>query len=319
MSAQDGDPRPSPLTEAAQLLVMLSLLPEDHQQAALDSCKGVLRGYADEKSGRIEVLSNMVAGLHREIHTSISLEAPPLIRSVSECIRERLLVHHATKEQGLERREFEEAIGSAARQQGIALDWPQSKTQARWDVSVATNPPERWSLKTESADHVKDATISVSKLTEARWVQTAGMALPQMLQDYVRAYIAEVQRLLVLRRFAGPSAALVYQLVEIPVTLLRPVATATSQSLAQQLANSKTLQVVLPGAMYSPTVSRDPVDAEPLIEIPDLNRTSGTPTRKPVRSGTFSLGLDMSDGKIKLERVPLSACEVHAIWTLLPL
>ena len=85
MDISEGSDEVTPLTDAAQILVMLSLLPEERQREALEDCKDVLRKLAQDTSGRIEVVTKLVAGLHRQIFSTFSMDGGPLIREARPC------------------------------------------------------------------------------------------------------------------------------------------------------------------------------------------------------------------------------------------
>ena len=242
---------------------------------------------------------------------------------------ERLLTHHATRDLPLERKAFEEVVEAACKQRGIEVVRPSSSTNERWDLLVFdTGGPERWSLKTEGSEGIRDATINITKLAEASWVQTLnsgpnpGAALARELQSRIEGYTKDVQRLLILRFFSSEAASphdrlRVYQLLEVPLDIFDWLLAQPTANVAAVLNTTvrnkavRTIRVKLPGHPYQVgEVRAGPDGRAPMIELPDMNRNYPT---------EFSVGLDVNDGKLKVTGIPLSAWRVHALWTLLPM
>ena len=314
----------SELDQVAQLLVMLSLVPESDRDTTLAQCRRLVREAAGGEGRRLAVASNLIASLNREIASLRSMDGDPIILGMCEALSEELILHHTTQDIPLAHKAFETVVEQACQAQGLIVTNPTSKTNRRWDLAVGApgGTSENWSLKTEGG--AKEATVDITKLSEAAWITAeaklndGNATLAAHVREYLRDYMASVQRLLVLRSvsvanvdYDGP--AFMYQLIEVPVSILGAPLEWQQGEMEAKLADTKTLRVDVAGHPYK-AASQDELALDPggrhrLVEMPDHNRKFDF---------AYSLGLDVSDGKVKLTTVPLAVCQVYATWVLMP-
>lgn len=296
----------SKLSEISEVLLSFAMLDEEQQGRVLNEFRRAVQEASAVRGGHGNTITQFLNGLYREIYITISDESAPLLQAVSESLVDQLVAHHATKTMPLERKSFEEAVEIAVDSIGQSVLKPASATQQRWDLVVNG---ERWALKTEGAKGIKEASVVVSKLTEARWIQQAtdSRDLAERLSGYLEDYLDNVDRMFVLRCFQG-SPAIVYELVEVPVSVLKPAVELGEPELERRLSTSKTLRYELPGYHYSP--GEQDSTGSTTVSYP-FRHPGGVPLNLGIR-------LDQSDGKVALSDIPLAVCVVHAVVALLP-
>ncbi len=190
----------------------------------------------------------------------------------------RLLLHHAFTYAPLSKKHFEHALEAAANESGSVAKVIENPTNPGEDMMLND---ARCSLKTEAAASIRDNEITISKFSEARWIQqcTDLQQLADSVIQRIPAQLAHSDRMFILRFFNRKHGLVEYQLVEIPIALLNLIANLTISD-------------------FSP-------------------RTTQGGSRAPVRVGTtqaFKLTLDGSDGKIAITNLLLSQCITHGTW-----
>lgn len=138
-------------------------------------------------------------------------------------------------------------------------------------------------MKTEAAKGIKADKITISKFTEARWIQQAATLeeLAAGVRTRIPAHLEHYDRILVLRARELSDTRLLYEIVEIPRDLLRRVETLTA------------------------------------VDFTTRTRQGGS-TGKVTVGGlpAFTVRLDGSDGKISLVDVMIDQCVRHAQWII---
>ena len=192
-----------------------------------------------------------------------------------------LSVHHGATTEPLGLSSFETVFRNACEHLHWSIDPPGSRTQRFVDMVVhpQSGSRRRLSLKSTAAMDLSTATLHISKLTEAAWVQDARTARDRRDRtlELFRQYQRAVTQIVMLRAFREDVGKIPhkYQLVEIPVGIFDSI----------QQAPLKIFE-------------RD----APVIECSVGNRVVAV------------VAIDRSDAKITIRRVQLSACTVHAEW-----
>jgi len=187
--------------------------------------------------------------------------------------RSKLLTHHCFMGSPLFQESFDSAFTAACSHAGHRVA-AAPEGQRFWDVTVEGR---RISLKSSKAKSLRDATLHISKLTEAAWIQDCRTATKRREHTcrLFQEYCDEVDAIVQLRYFRSLR---LYELVEIPVSLF-----------------SEVLEV-----------SRTHFSADgPTINIP-IGKAPPD----------FTLKLDRSDAKITIANINKALCLVHGTWQL---
>ena len=148
------------------------------------------------------------------------------------------------------------------------------------DITVdVAGETRKLSLKSTAARDLSEATVHISKLTEAAWIQDARTPSARRIAmlDLFQQYREAVSAILMLRAFrtdAGTPPQR-YQLVEIPVRLFDSIHESSLRDFERD----------------APVIACQ-VDGETVAHV----------------------AVDRSDAKITVRRIQLSACVVHAEW-----
>lgn len=241
---------------------------------------------------QLSVLAEMAESLKKRIHkwrleTSV-IVTPEFLDSFAD----RLLVHHAMGAEKFSKKPFEFAFVRAMRASGQQAELATSATDPGADVKVGN---ERYSLKSEASKKISRTSIVVSKLAEARWIREDG-GNPEWLfsgiQSKVLPRFEDYEHVLILRAFddvMDQVPAVRYELVEIPLDLLRRVDTIkiSDINIAKKGKNGG----------GSARVVRE-IDNEGKLKH------------------LFTLNFDGSVEKLKLSSLKTDECVLHASWII---
>ena len=138
--------------------------------------------------------------------------------------RNRLLIHHATNEAKLTKKAFEYAFRAASAAAGKTAAITSSQTNPGTDVTV---DGVAFSLKTEAAASIRADRITISKLSEGRWIQQCSTLeeLAQATITRIPTHLQQYDRILTLRAHNLSMVKVLYELVEIPRSVLLQVQT----------------------------------------------------------------------------------------------
>ena len=208
---------------------------------------------------------------------------PPLwVKLITECYEDgkRMISVDTTEPLGLTA--FETVFRSACKSVQWKMDPPGSSTRRFVDLVVqAGNDPERrLSLKSTSALNLSKTRAHISKLTEAAWIQDERTARNRQRRtlDLFEEYQQAVDAIIMLSAFRKRGEVPSrYQLIEIPTSIFDSVRQAPVE-----------------------VFQRD----APIIDC----RIGGETVAR--------VAIDRSDAKITVLTILLSACTVHAEWTL---
>lgn len=193
--------------------------------------------------------------------------------SAASEFRSRLLTQHVFLGTPLYLGTFDQSLIEALRAADYAIE-PAPDGERFWDVRINGR---QVSLKSTKAKKLNPNKLTISKLTEAAWIQDCRSA--RQRRDHTRAlfeeYFAAVGRILQLRYFADRDD---YELVEVPIGRLRPILDAPVASFEAD------------GPSVGIPVGQEPSD--------------------------MTVKLDRSDAKITLSNIRREVCVVHAVWRL---
>jgi hypothetical protein len=187
--------------------------------------------------------------------------------------RSKLLTHHCFMGSPLFQESFDSAFIAACSHAGHEVT-PAPAGRRFWDVMI---DGKRLSLKSSKAKSLREATLHISKLTEAAWIQDCRTATKRREHTFrlFREYCAEVGVIVQLRYFRSTR---MYELVEIPVSLFSQVLKVGRTHFS---ADGPTINI---------PIGKDPPD--------------------------FTLKLDRSDAKITIANINKTLCLVHGTWQL---
>lgn len=176
-----------------------------------------------------EMATAMTVKVIQDVSPTSDIASPEFVINLAN----RLLIHHATNTEPLNKKSFEYAFVAASRAAGRTAALGTSGTASGIDVMVGD---DRFSLKTEGAKGIKPSTIHISKFMESAGIRS--FTEPQQYIHWLNIRAApslrSYNRLLMLRvvrsTYAGASHFIpadmlsrphvVYQLVEIPHSLM---------------------------------------------------------------------------------------------------
>lgn len=229
---------------------------------------------------QVELLTEIARTMMRQVEETVNPDSDFATPRFTANFRNRLLIHHATNEAKLTKKAFEYAFRGACAADGRAGTITLSDTFSGVDVTVEG---VRFSLKTEASKGIRPESITISKFTEARWIQQFS-TLDDLAREAVRripAHLGQYDRILVLRARDMSATRLLYEVVEIPRDVLGRVAALTA-------------------ADFSPRTAQGGSSARVAI--------SGRPA--------FTLRLDGSDGKITIAGLQTEFCVRHISWVI---
>ena len=229
---------------------------------------------------QVELLTEVATVMLRRVEETVNPNSNLVTPRFAANFRNRLLIHHATNEAKLTKKAFEYAFKGACEADGKIGFITLSDTFSGVDVTI---DGVRFSLKTEASKDIKAEQITISKFTEARWIQqqTTLDELAKEVASRIPTHLNNYDRILVLRARELSGSRLQYEIVEIPRDLLRRVSTLTATD-------------------FSPRTAQGGSSAKVTID--------GRPA--------FTLRLDGSDGEITIAGLRIAFCTRHASWII---
>lgn len=230
---------------------------------------------------KIHLLAEMAVALTRavSIHSPASPSDIASTRFAAD-FANRLLLHHATNEERLNKKTFEYLFVASCKAAGKTATRVTLSDHPHADVSV---DGVMYSLKTEASAGISEDLITISKLMEARWIRdcrTAGDFV-RGLKDKVIPHLESYERIVMLRSFVLKGPQVRYDLIEIPQSVLLGVKGLKASDFSPKTANNSTRASVV-------------VDGEE----------------------SFILRVDGSVEKITVSSLRLDHCRLHASWQL---
>lgn len=229
---------------------------------------------------QVDLLIEMAHAMSRDVEETFDPSSDIAAADFRVSFRNRLLIHHAANEAKLTKKAFEYAFRAASAADGKAAFITSSQTNPGADVTV---DGVAFSLKTEAAASIREKHITISKLSEGRWIQQCGSLeeLAQATITRIPAHLQQYDRILTLRAHNLSAVKVRYELVEIPRSLLLQV---------QGLAVSD----------FSPRTPQG----------------GSTARVKMGGQDAFTLRLDGSDGKVTIANLRVNLCTLHGSWAI---
>ena len=229
---------------------------------------------------QVELLTEVARVMMRQVEETVNPASDFATPRFTANFRNRLLIHHATNEVKLTKKAFEYAFKGASEADGKSGRVTASDTFSGVDVTVNGT---KFSLKTEASKDIRPAQITISKFTEARWIQQYATLedLAREAANRIPAHLRHYDRMLVLRARELPASRLLYEVVEVPLDLLRRTAALTAADFSSRTAQGG-------------SSARVSVDGKP----------------------AFTLRLDGSDGKITIAGLQIAFCIRHVSWLI---
>jgi Type II site-specific deoxyribonuclease len=229
---------------------------------------------------QIRILSEVATAMRRQIDEVSNPESDIVTEPFRVSFKNRLLLHHATNEAKLTKKAFEYAFKHASNDAGRAAEITNSDTYPGADVIVSD---VAFSLKTEASKAMSLQRLTISKLSEARWIQQCS-SLEELAENTAKRipeHLTRYQRIVMLRALNLSENKVLYQLIEIPISVLM---------LVQHLKVADFTRYTSQGGSSA------------------IVKNNGLPA--------FMLRLDGSDGKVTISGLDLNLCIKHAEWSI---
>ncbi len=229
---------------------------------------------------QVDLLREMATAMLQEVQETVNRTSDIVVPNFNVNFRNRLLVHHATNEAKLTKKAFEYAFCGASRAAGRRAMITANPVYPGRDVVVDETA---YSLKTEAAAGISATRLTISKLMEARWIRECrtGDDFARETTRRVMEHLDQYERIVVLRGFDAAPCTVRYDLVEIPLPLLRRVRHLTAADFSPRTQNGSSRAIV---------------------------RVDGR--------DAFSIRLDGSVEKITVSGLQADRCVPHAVWRI---
>jgi hypothetical protein len=164
----------------------------------------------------------MAEALATEVRSTLNPSSDFLTPSLGSALGSQLLLHHATHEEKLNKKTFEYILKYGCEAVGHRVTLNANPTFPAEDLNINGTS---FSLKTQADKGIKAASVYVQKLMEARWIRdfSTSEELTAEARQRIGTHLAQYERMLVLRAFDVPGNGYRYELVEVPLPVLRLV------------------------------------------------------------------------------------------------
>ncbi|MBI4020930.1 MAG: hypothetical protein HY369_01670 [Candidatus Aenigmarchaeota archaeon] len=229
---------------------------------------------------RMRLLVRMAEAFATELQSTVNSQAGLLTPNLAAALGAQLLLHHATHDEKLNKKTFEYILKYACEAAGLTVTINPNPTNSAEDVNIAG---VRYSLKTQADSNITRRAAYIQKLMEARWIRDHSDrdALAKAARTRIMAHLSNYERMLMLRAFDEGGTAYRYELLEIPLAVLRLVGD-------------------LPNSAFS-----------------EKNRYGSSGAVVQDERGTaFRLLLDGSVEKVRVFNLRTDRCVLHAEWVI---
>lgn len=240
----------------------------------------LIRNYSKLTSQQQGLVKEIIEYLRAEIRVEVEPISDLVDEDFANDFANRLLIHHATHIQKFKKKAFEFAFAESKLRQGHTVSIVDDPTHPGADVVIDET---KFSLKTEAAKSIKKDKLTISKLMEARWIRDCktGNDFANMTRERVLSHLDEYERIIVFRAFDVEGPAVEYELIEIPVELLRKMENLTHDCFSKRTKNgSSSAKVSLGGKV------------------------------------AFQLSFDGSVEKVTIRSLLVEYCRKHASWVI---
>jgi hypothetical protein len=185
---------------------------------------------------RQALLVEFAEALQRDLQVQVNKASDILTPEFVEDFSGRVIAYHAMHEEKMTKKTFEYVFCKASRAAGRDADITGSPVSPGGDVTVNG---VKFSLKTEAAQGISRKSITISKLMEARWIREchSGADFAKESTTRVGGHLDHYERMITLRAFDEPDGTVEYDLIEIPLELLRKVKDMKHTDFSPRTAN----------------------------------------------------------------------------------
>jgi len=227
-------------------------------------------------------LVEMAEALLREVHSEVNPKSDICTQAFANEFQDRLSLYHARNDEPLNKKTFEYAFVKASMAAGRKAVIDDSPVNPGTDVVVDGTC---FSLKTEASHEIRNETITISKLMEARWIRECrtGSDFVRGTKAKIYTHLKQYERIIMLRAFAvsEPKRGFRYDLAEIPLDLLKRINSLRADDFSPRTPNG--------------TSNAGIYDGEAKL---------------------FALRLDGSVEKVTISGLRVDKCITHGSWTV---
>lgn len=240
----------------------------------------LLRTIPELVASQVGLLKGIAEALCTPIEVSISQTSDLVTGMFSSDFSNRLLLHHATTFGLFSKKAFEYAFCASCQADSLNAVLGENPVFPGADITVDGTG---YSLKTEASANLNPNYITISKLMEARWIRDCETSSEFLsaVQNHVIGHLGKYERILMLRARNEQETSTIYELVEIPMSILMLVGTLTSDDFSPRTRNGGT--------------------SVKIIHEGDV---------------AFTLRLDGSVEKVTVARLAMEKCTLHATWKI---
>lgn len=235
---------------------------------------------------RVELMADIINALNDDVDQTVNAQSQLVTERFADVFAARLLIHHAITDSAMAKRRFEYSLHRTANDVGYQSNLARSDTNPGKDIEING---EDFSLKTEGSKSISEDKIFISKLQEAKWMDSfdSKEGYARGVERNIGSHLDRYERILILRSFDDGDRSLFqkngfrrYDLIEIPVDLLKRVTEVPANEYSDLTEK---------GTSHATVYSRD---GRTLVE----------------------LNLDGSDAKAQIRKLSVEACFTHARW-----
>ncbi|OAB58325.1 hypothetical protein AY600_09650 [Phormidium willei BDU 130791] len=228
---------------------------------------------------QIRILAELAEKLGNTIEKPNKIDSDFVTQEFWEDFSARLLAYHAFHEERLTKKSFEYIVLASSNSTGKRAELITNPNHPGQDIIINN---VAFSLKTEGSKSIKKDELTISKLMEARWIRDCKTKrqLVKGIQDHIMSHLSSYERIFCLRSF-NRDDYLEYELVEIPLDLLKLVSQIKSSNLGPLTKN-------------------------------------GGCSANVIHQGkkAFTLRLDGSVEKVTIANLMIENCIRHAVWKI---
>ncbi len=244
----------------------------------LEDLANAAKNLAPERLSVLIEMANALKNTH--IEQSVNPESDIMSEAFSENFTARLLIYHALHATKMSKKTFEYAFQGALEAAGKTVVMTENSVHAGADLIV---DGVNFSLKTQAEKKMSRTAITISKLMEARWIrecQNGDMFLERTLDNVIK-HLNEYKRIIMLRAFKDEAGPFEYDLIEVPLTVLKKMENLEATDFTQRTKNG-----------------------------------SSTAKVKVGEQSSFNMRLDGSVEKVTISSLPTSLCILHSSWSI---
>ncbi|MFP4219502.1 MAG: hypothetical protein ACLFQ7_03290 [Phormidium sp.] len=184
---------------------------------------------------QIRILAELAEKLGNSIEKPTKIDSDFVTQEFWEDFSAQLLAYHAFHEEKLTKKAFEYLMMASSNATQKTAKLIKNPNHPGQDIIIDNI---NFSLKTEGSKSIKRDELTISKLMEARWIRDCKtkQQFVQGIQDHIMSHLSSYERIFCLRSFDRDDY-LEYELVEIPLDLLKSVSQIQASHLGRLTKN----------------------------------------------------------------------------------